>query len=59
MQRNKAESALTSSEIYSDAKKFGNTENEFKKASEELKKLNIQYEQVFEEIVKLEGMLNS
>ncbi len=57
-QRNKAEAALTTPEIYSDARKFSNTESEYKKSSEELKKLNIHYEQVFEEIVKLEGLIN-
>ncbi len=54
-QRNQSEAALTKPEVYSDFKKFSSNENDYKKASAELKKLNVQYEQVFEEIVKLEG----
>jgi ATP-binding cassette subfamily F protein 3 len=53
-QKNKAEAALGSAEVYSDRNKYAQTESEYKKAAAELEKLNKEYEQVFEKIVELE-----
>ena len=49
------ESSLTDPEIYSDKNKFLQAEANYKKAEEELDRLNSQYEKTFELIVSLEG----
>ena len=58
-QRKQFEAALSTPEVYSDNKKFIQTETSYKKASDELALANAQYEKVFELIVELEGRLNS
>jgi len=50
--------ALASHEIYADKNKFAQTEADFKKAGQELARLNKEYEEVFEKIVALEGSGN-
>ncbi|HEY4148829.1 MAG TPA: ABC-F family ATP-binding cassette domain-containing protein [Chitinophagaceae bacterium] len=50
-----AQLALSSHEIYADKTKFAQTEADFKKAEWELKRLNKEYEEVFDKIVALEG----
>lgn len=57
-QKKQSESALATPEVYSDAKKFHQAEQLYKKTLEELKQLNMQYEQVFEQIIELEGNMN-
>jgi ATP-binding cassette subfamily F protein 3 len=47
--------ALSSHEIYADKTKFAQMEADLKKAEWELKRLNKEYEEVFEKIVALEG----
>jgi len=47
--------ALASHEIYADKNKFAQTEADFKKAGQELARLNKEYEEVFEKIVALEA----
>jgi len=59
VQRKQFEAALSTPEVYSDSKKFQQTESSYKKASEDLVLANTQYEKVFEQIVDLEGRLNS
>jgi ATP-binding cassette subfamily F protein 3 len=54
-QKNKAETALGSPEVYGDKNKYDRTESDYRKAGTELEKLNKEYEQVFEKIVELEG----
>jgi len=54
-QKNKAETALGSPEVYGDKNKYDLTESDYRKAGDELEKLNKEYEQVFEKIVELEG----
>ena len=49
------EAALADSTTYSDKNKFLQTENDYKKISEELIRLNSEYEKVFETILKLEN----
>jgi ATP-binding cassette, subfamily F, member 3 len=49
------EAALVDPQIYSDKNKFLQAEADYKKAEEELVKLNLQYEKTFELIVSLEG----
>jgi len=49
------QAALASHEIYADKNKFAQTEADFKKAGQELARLNKEYEEVFEKIVALEG----
>ena len=49
------ESSLSDPATYSDKNKFLQAETEYKKATEELEKLNAQYEKTFELIVSLEG----
>jgi ATP-binding cassette subfamily F protein 3 len=48
------ETALTTPEVYSNKQTFTDTENQYRKATDELAKLNIEYEKVFEKIVALE-----
>jgi ATP-binding cassette, subfamily F, member 3 len=52
--REQLQQALGSPEIYSDKNKFLQTETDYKKAEEELKRLTKQYEEVFEKIMDLE-----
>ena len=47
--------ALSLPETYSDKTKFVQAEADYKKASDELNRLNKQYEEVFEKIIELEG----
>jgi ATP-binding cassette subfamily F protein 3 len=49
------EAALADHTTYTDKNKFLQTESEYKKVSEELTKLNIEYERIFEKILKLEN----
>ncbi|WP_276503352.1 ribosomal protection-like ABC-F family protein [Terrimonas pollutisoli] len=49
------ESSLSDPATYSDKNKFLQAETEYKKAAEELEKLNVRYEKTFELIVSLEG----
>src|SRR5438552_7570359 len=49
------EAALADPATYSDKNRFLQTENNYKKNSEELIKLNFEYEKVFENILKLEN----
>jgi len=57
-QKKQSESALATPEVYSDSKKFHQAELLYKKTHEELKQLNLQYEQVFEQIIELEANMN-
>lgn len=57
-ERKKLESALGSSEIYGDKNKYAQTETQYKKVNEELEKLNLDYEKVFEKIVHLENQIS-
>ncbi|MGZ5221103.1 MAG: ABC transporter C-terminal domain-containing protein, partial [Chitinophagaceae bacterium] len=54
-QKTELEAALVKPEIYSDKNKFLEAEASYKKAAEELSRLNLQYEKTFELIVSLEG----
>jgi ATP-binding cassette subfamily F protein 3 len=56
-QRSKLEASLSDPGTYSDRNKFVAAEADYKKASEELKVANRQYEQVFEKIMELEKAL--
>lgn len=58
-QKKQSESALATPEVYSDSKKFHQAELLYKKTVDELKQLNLQYEQVFEQIIELEGNINA
>jgi ATP-binding cassette, subfamily F, member 3 len=49
------EASLSSPEIYSDKQKFTQAESNYKNASEELLRLNKQYELTFEKIMELES----
>lgn len=51
------ETSLTAPEIYADKDKFLKAETEYKKASDELQRLNKQYEEVFERIMEIEANL--
>ena len=53
------EKSLGNPEIYSDVNKFSQAEKAYQKISEELDRLNTQYEAVFEQIVELESNLSS
>jgi ATP-binding cassette subfamily F protein 3 len=53
------ETALTSTEIYSDKNKFAQTETDLKKVTAEIEKLTIEYERLFENIIELEAKLTS
>jgi ATP-binding cassette subfamily F protein 3 len=52
--KSQLEAALSDPSTYSDKNKFLQTENDYQKASEELAKLNSDYEKVFEKIMELE-----
>ncbi len=58
-QKKQSESALATPEVYSDPKKFHQAELLYKKTLAELKQLNLQYEQVFEQIIELEGNMTA
>lgn len=49
------EAQLSDPETYSDKQKFLQTENAYKKAEDELKRCNAEYEKVFERIMELEA----
>lgn len=49
------EASLTSPEIYSDKQKFTEAETNYKKAADELVRLNKEYERIFEKIMELES----
>jgi ATP-binding cassette subfamily F protein 3 len=49
------EAALADHTTYSDKNKFLRTESEYKQVSDELLKLNVEYEKVFEKIIGLEN----
>lgn len=49
------EASLAAPDTYSDRNKFVQTENDYKKAAEELARLTAEYEKVFERIMELEG----
>ena len=52
------EAALASPEIYSDKQKFTQAESNYKNTSDELLRLNKQYELTFEKIMELESSAN-
>ncbi len=54
-QRAELELSLTSQEVYSDKKKYLDTETAYKNIAAQLEKMNKEYEIVFEKIVALEG----
>ncbi len=54
-QKAELEASLVNPEIYSDKNKFLQAEANYKKAGEEMARLNVQYEKTFELIVSLEG----
>jgi ATP-binding cassette subfamily F protein 3 len=58
-QRKQVEIALGTPEVYTDNKKFVEKEKLYHELHDELDKLNKEYEQVFEQIVELEGNLSS
>jgi ATP-binding cassette, subfamily F, member 3 len=49
------EAQLTAPDTYADKDKFVKTETDYKKVNDELKRLNKQYEEVFEKIMELEA----
>jgi ATP-binding cassette, subfamily F, member 3 len=57
--KNKLEASLADPSTYSDKAKFLQTESDYKKAGNDLSKLNAEYEKVFELIVKLDPGLGS
>jgi ATP-binding cassette subfamily F protein 3 len=54
-----AEKALADPGIYSNKDKFSASESEYKYASSELEKLNLDYEKIFEKIMELEAQAGS
>jgi ATP-binding cassette subfamily F protein 3 len=54
-QKSTLEAALGSHEIYSNNTKFLQTETDYKKVSQELAKVNAEYEVIFEKMMKLEA----
>ncbi|MEI9810147.1 MAG: hypothetical protein WDO16_21025 [Bacteroidota bacterium] len=54
-QKQKAETALVSPDIYADKNRFMQAEAEHKNLGTELAKLEKEYEQVFEKIMELES----
>ena len=58
-QKTELEASLTDSSIYSDKDKFIQTENGYKKVTDQLSQANKEYEIVFEKIMKLEESLTS
>ncbi len=57
MQQTKLEELLGLPDTYSDKNKFTQVEADYKKVKEDIAQLNIQYENIFEKIVELEGMM--
>jgi ATP-binding cassette subfamily F protein 3 len=57
-EKKRLEAALGSSEIYGDKNKYAQTESQYKKVNEELEKLNLDYEKIFEKIVHLENQIS-
>ena len=53
--KSELEAALTSPEIYSDKQKFTDAEIRYKKAVDELARMNREYETIFEKIMDLES----
>ncbi|MFN2440820.1 MAG: ATP-binding cassette domain-containing protein, partial [Chitinophagaceae bacterium] len=53
------ETDLTLSEIYTDKKKFTETEKKYKDIQEKIDQLNKSYEEIFEKIIELEGKQNA
>jgi ATP-binding cassette subfamily F protein 3 len=54
-QKTTLEAQLTAPDTYADRNKFVQTETDYKKVSDELQRLNKQYEEVFEKIMELES----
>src|SRR5690606_19036703 len=54
-EKEKLESSLADPEIYSDKDKFLQAEAEYKKKENEIKKMNQEYEQVFDKLMALES----
>ncbi|OQP62500.1 ABC transporter ATP-binding protein [Niastella vici] len=54
-QKTTLEAQLTAPDTYADRNKFVQTETDYKKVSDELLRLNKQYEEVFEKIMELES----
>ena len=54
-QKTQLEESLIDPSVYSDKNKFLQAEADYKKAADELSKLNSEYEKVFEKIMQLEG----
>ena len=52
--KKESEQALLLPDVYSDSRKFAQTESAYKKLSQELHELNERYEKVFEQILELE-----
>ena len=52
--KKECETALLQPNVYTDSKKFAQTESTYKKLNQELQELNGQYEKVFEQILELE-----
>lgn len=53
--KNRLEQALAAPENYTDKSKFATAETEYKNAVQALKKLNLEYELVFEKVMELEA----
>ena len=51
------EAALADPATYADKSKFVQAETDYKKAAEELYKMNAEYEKVFERIMELETLI--
>ncbi len=54
-QKETLESALSSHDIYTNSIKFSQTESDYKKAAEQLAKVNAEYEMVFEKMIELDA----
>lgn len=57
--KNELESALADPSTYADKERFLQAESNYKAAEDELYKLNVQYEQLFEKIMEMESKLSS
>lgn len=55
LEKKQLEDSLATPDIYTNHKKFSQTETAYKNATAELSRLNAQYEMVFEQIVELES----
>ncbi len=58
-QKSKLESSLSLPETYNNPETFKKTESEYKQASDKVQSANIQYEELFEKIMKLEESIGS